>query len=260
MVGNSLSEDSGANTVAMQWLAYDTGIAFEMGYHIWHSHDLAQIFATPGTFDEAFPSEWDVALPAIPRSYFTFQPYLSSTLDSQDTAVQNMVSVINSGSKNPKYFLLEGWPNNTQIAGNYSSFWNGGGVSTGATAYNSQLANMTYMYAQLHAVYGSKLYVIPTGDVMNSVDAASRAGQFTGASTLSDWYRDGIHMGDAGRFVASCTLVATVLQKPCVVTAATVAKYIGDNGTSTVTLTTAMASQISTLVWNVVSTDSRAIH
>src|SRR6185295_2207865 len=146
--------------------------ALDVGYHSWHSHDLFQIYSTPGSWDLVYPSEWDVALPATPRQYFTLEPYPSSTLDQQDTAFQGIVATINAGSSGfpPKYFLYEGWPMTSQTGGNYQSFWTGGSASVGSTPYNAQLVNITYMYAQLQAVYGNSLYVIPIADALAALD------------------------------------------------------------------------------------------
>jgi hypothetical protein len=246
-------------------LAADGNVGLKLGYHIWHSHTLTDIAATPGTFDEVSPTQWNTALPALARNNFAFEPYgepgTTSTLGSETAAFNTLVASVNSGpTVNPHFFIYEPWTATSDYT-NFQTWWTTPVTQASGTTMILQLGAFNYIYAQLQATLGSNVWVVPVGDVMYQLDIASRASLIPNATKLQDWYRDGIHMGRAGQFAAACTFFSTYFRKPCTPSAATIAlANTLSNGTSPVILDATLAAQIATIVWNVVSTDPRAIH
>lgn len=247
-------------------VAQDTDQGVNIGYHVWHSHDLTDIVATPSTFDEVFPTQWNTALPAQARNAFTFEPYgepgMTDTIGTETAAFESLVASVAGGpTTSPKYYVFEGWPATSDYAA-YQTYWNASVIDADGTPMRQQRGMFSAVYERLQTAVGANVWVAPIGDVFNAIDVAARAGSITGATTVASFYRDGTHMGQAGQFAAACTIIATQLRQPCGTSATTVAAYLAakPNGTSTVTFNLALAQQLSTLVWSVVSTDPRAIH
>lgn len=260
-VGNSLTMDSSPGVGDVD-IAIDANTGLQSGYHIWTGHSLTQIVATPGTFDQVSPSAWNVALPAFTYDLLAFEPYsTSATIGSETTSFQTLQSAAQTKSPKARLFEYEAWPDQSLTAGAYQTYWNGSGTFQPSDGFTMQLGAFNAVYSALQSSYGSNIWVIPVGDVFNAIDVAARAGSIPGAATVDAFYRDTTHMGRAGQFVAACTVFATYYRKQCPVSFAVLFfMNNGNNGTATVVLTPTLASQLSALVWSVVSTDPRAIH
>ena len=63
--------------------------------------------------------------------------------------------------------------------------------------------------------------MIPTADVFAAIDRRVKAGRLSGVTSLSQFYRDDYHMGEAGRFVAASSVIVVneIWRKPAVETA-----------------------------------------
>lgn len=265
-VGNSLSEDAGSPTTVQTAIALDSGFALATNYHIWDGHSLEQIVATPSTFSEVFPSQWDTALPASKRQLFPFQPsnVVPATIGGETAAFQTLAAAALSGPSSPgaRFFLYETWPDTTKYSV-YATYWNGAIVDADATPFTLQLAAMNAMYQRLQAsaLGAANVWVVPVGSVFALLDLAARAGAIAGATQVQDFYRDATHMGQAGRLIAAAAFFSTFYRRPASPGASTLALCQGfDNGASTVTLTQSLATELAGLAWSAVSVDARAMH
>lgn len=261
MVGNSLTEDAGVfgNSGGQQAIVYDTGVSVVLGWHILHQESLTDIVASPGTFSEVMPAQWNVALPAASRQLLTFEPYpTNATLASEATAFETLAASAAGNAK--RYFLYETWPPTTLYSPTYAGYWTAAVVDGDGTPFTQQMAAYTAVYTRLQAALGaSNVWVIPAGDVFAQIDVLARAGQIPGIATVADLYRDTEHMGDVGKFVAADTVVATQQRQKTnsAGNAKTLAYFQFGQGP---TLTPSLAAQMETIVWSVVSTDQRAMH
>ncbi len=259
-VGNSLTEDSqphGKGTL----LAADSHIGWRTDYHIQTGQPLAFLVANPGTFIAVQPSQWNIALPAVKYGALIAEPWIASTIGAETSAFLTLVASIQSGpSVNPKYFMYETWPQPARWVdpATYQTWWAGDIVDADSTTMTQQLAAMNAVYTRLQATLGKSVYVIPAGSVFNAIDASARAGNIPGVTKADDLYRDPIHMGEVGQFVANCTMFSTLFRRQCNASHATVVAF--QDGQGNVRLTDGLAATLEAIVWQVVSNDPRAVH
>lgn len=235
------------------------------GYQYTAGQSLTNIVASPGVFNQVDPAQWDVALAQHAYDLLSFEPYPNtSTIGSETTAFNTLVSAAQAGptGSSAKYFVYEAWPQALSTGGNYQPYWNGSVVNAPSTTFTLQLAAYTDVYTSLQSTLGANIWVVPIGSVFNAIDIEARAGHIAGASAMDDFYRDGQHMGIAGAFVAACTVFTTYFRQQCSPSTTTLNYFIATapNGTSPVVLTSALATQLASIVWSTVSNDPRAFH
>jgi hypothetical protein len=256
-IGNSLTFDSHTDAIAK--MAAQRGHSLEYGYHVRNASALDYISSNPsdvsvgrgGTFDQALPgSRWD---------YLTLEPYGSatSTLSSDVAAIKKIAALANAGSSNStSVYIYAAWPAQFQTQGNFSNYWEqplAGGPNQPtvlADAYFDEL------YQRLNeGPDATAVHVIPIGDVFDRLDHDIRAGLFPGISSVDAFYRDTIHMGDAGQFIAGTTLYATIFGEDP--TGIAIPDEYLVYGSGNVTLTPELARQLQSVIWDVVSHDPR---
>jgi hypothetical protein len=85
--------------------------------------------------------------------------------------------------------------------------------------------------------------LVPVGHVMNALHAEMKAGRVPGYSSIHQFYRDGIHLNEAGSYLVGCTYFATLLrQSPVGLPTAPYGK-----------IDPALAETIQKTVWEIVS-------
>src|SRR5690606_37961035 len=119
---------------------------------------------------------------------------------------KNFVTLARSTGNNAEahIYVYEGWPHHVEMPSWLFPF--SGTTSLARKDYFETLANT------LSSDLDEQVLVIPTGDVIYRMKLAIEAGQFPHWPTLSALYRDALHMGAPGQFLASTT-VATTLTK-----------------------------------------------
>jgi hypothetical protein len=55
--------------------------------------------------------------------------------------------------------------------------------------------------------------MVPVGQVMNALHAQMKAGKVPGYSSIHQFYKDGIHLNEAGSYLVGCTYFATLLKQ-----------------------------------------------
>ena len=58
-----------------------------------------------------------------------------------------------------------------------------------------------------------KPLLVPVGHVMNALHTQMKAGQVPGYTSIYQFYKDGIHLNEAGSYLVGCTYFATLLQQ-----------------------------------------------
>lgn len=259
-IGNSLTNDMVPDYVPV--LAQDSSIQqLTVDYHIRAGSSMSYMVANPGDVTFFRPLVWNAALISTNQQYafVTMEPYLGadlSTLTSESNAMAQVVNTTLSGaSSHAHFYIYEAWPNQADTAGNYSSYWMQPAIAgleqtTQTRQFYDRLLDR--LNTQFNGVVSFR--VVPIGDVFAKIDQLSRAGQLTGLTNISECYRDALHMGDVGRYVAAATLIATIYQRRPSAGLA-VSYYQFNQGTAR--LTTELANQLLDVVWSVVSADDR---
>lgn len=211
-IGNSLSQDtlggSPMGYLGIDMLARQAGFTFEPdGYHINCGQSLATIAEYPtetcevstdtGPLAEALPSDlWDVV---------TAQPYPggNSTLLSDETVIADIAASIRSDAS---LFVLTGWPGHS----NYRDVWDSSVADTDATPTTHSRAYFDLLMQRLDTK-GVESQLIPTGEVLYRLDGYLREGRIEGMASVSDLYRDQIHLNNIGQWVASVTAASVIL-------------------------------------------------
>ena len=257
-IGNSLTWDM--YMPALPDIAASFGASLTPGYHIRTSHSLVYILNNPSDATIASPSIWPTALPSQPWTFVAFEPYpdpvTPSTLQTDITAAQTFIGLVPKTASPPTvFFIYEAWPDQNAFLTDYDAYWN-------QTIPNDpgQLTLLARQYfdallQRLTAIYGKSVTVrvIPVGDVLDRIDQLIAAGQFVGATSIKDFYRDTYHMGQAGRFMAAITALATMYgHNP---TGAPWADYLQFND-GKVVLDAQMAAQLEGIVWDVLTANT----
>ena len=86
--------------------------------------------------------------------------------------------------------------------------------------------------------------LVPVGHVMNALHLQMKAGRVPGYTSIYQFYKDGIHLNEAGSYLVGCTYFATLLkQSPVGLPTAPYGK-----------IDPALAETIQKTVWQIVST------
>lgn len=258
LIGNSLTWDM--YVPGLQQIASNFGVSLQPGYHIRTSHSLVYILNNPTDATIASPSIWPTALPAQTWNFVTFEPYpdpvTPSTLQTDITAAQTFIGLTpNSSTPAPVFYIYEAWPDQNAFLGNYDAYWNQP-IPNDLNQY-TLLARHYFdaLLQRLTAYYGNTvtIRVIPIGDVLARMNELINRGQFQGASTIIDFYRDTYHMGSAGRFMAAITAFATLYGRKPEGAPFSLYQQFNDGNVS---LTPEIAAELEGIVWDVVASNS----
>jgi hypothetical protein len=204
-IGNSLTEDFRPELFASAFPAQRNENIVD-GWHIRSSQNLNYIVSNPTDVTGSQPAPFNIALPGYVWTHVSAEPYpgLSNnptTLGSDIAAFQTFISLTQSGpSTGTRFFIYAAWPSQTSTGGSYGPYWRQ--PVTDNLSQPTILAGqyMTNLYGRLTAAYGTsvRIYVIPIGDVLATLDDLINAGQVPGIKSLNDIYRDVNHMGEVG--------------------------------------------------------------
>lgn len=255
-IGNSLTWDSLPTGIAA--LANANGNDLTVGYHIRSSSSLNYIWNNPTdiTLTNSFGG-YTNALPSNAWDFVTFQPFHSadSTLASDTKNILDFIGLNEAGpSTHTEYYIYAAWP---RQPGDYKSLWT---QSVADTSNQQTILAREYfdnLYNNVTDALGNtaSVHIIPAGEVLYKLDLLFESGAVPGFTDVSQLYRDTDHLNlDIGRWIAANTVYATVfkenptgLQKP--------AGYYATPGD--VVLTDELNMQLQSVIWDVVSNDSR---
>jgi hypothetical protein len=231
------------------------GSAISTDYYINGNYSLRLIVDDPDSPQNS-AGLWPAALPAIARNFFAFQPWptTSNTMATENAAFMTLANAaLSSPSVNPRFFHYQTWPSQVRFGDNYSAYWALPVVNADSTFVVQKKQFHDFFYARILAQLPNTL-LIPAGDVLAEIDRLARLGQVPGISTVFEMYRDVQHLSDAGRFAASSTRLAVMLNRyPTSLN--TRALYA--QGLDGAPLTDVLADVIEQVVWAVVSGDTR---
>lgn len=213
MIGNSLTWDSRPR--ALGQLADTIGGELEVGYHILTASTLPTISENPDTTSEQVPASsygpLSEALPTYAWDAVSMQmhPRKGATLATETSAIETIVGYAQANPDNADtlFYLFQPWPATWQ--------W-GEWLEPVSTAPDAQAtARHDYAYLLLDRVRGempsNDFLLIPTGDVFFELDQRMQAGQVPGFSSITQLYRNSVHLNATGQYVAAMTFLAAVL-------------------------------------------------
>ncbi len=257
-IGNSLTNDTYPDAIPA--LAQDAGLALTTGYHIRGSASMTYMAGFPADVTLAKPSRHDVALMAQGYDAIAFQPsfgFDSATYAGERTAMITVIErVLQAYPGRTVFYIYAPWPGTGDTGGNFDAYWRQTtGIDLNGT-WKYTRSHFDGLLADLRAHFGSRasVRVIPVGDVMARIDRDARAGLIPGISDMSMLYRDTLHMGEVGRFVAASTVLATLFQQQPASNAAQAIYQFNDGAAM---LTPQLATQLESLIWSVVLADER---
>lgn len=241
-------------------MAAQNGETFAPNYHVLTGNDLTEIVAAPGTFTFVNPSQWNVALPANSYQAFMAEPFVNNTIGQETTAYQTLLAASLNQAKSLRVYVYEGWPTMTNYGANYQTYWNASITAAPGDQMTMQKAAVTAVYNVVKAAHNPNVWVADAGTVFAAIDAAARAGQIPGASTVADFYRDDQHMGQAGQYVAACTIYSVIWRQPCPTQQTVVSFFTAGGPLTGLALDTTNSPLLSAIVWTAVQADPRAFH
>lgn len=251
-IGNSLTVDSHPLD-AMVRMAAARGFSANPDWHIRSGLGLDYIWTHPDetSLPPRFAGKFQQALADQTWNVVTLQPN-AEPLGGPTGAVARFIDFMNyaiqqnPANANAQFYIFVRWPDQGMFSPGYSETWNmpylGDGLSTPCSAdYYMQLL---LAVRQQQPQNTKPVLFIPTGHVLAELDRQIRAGELSGISSITEFYRDFIHMSDLGQFVASATFYATIFH---------------DNPTGLASpapfpqFNQALLNQLETTIWNVVS-------
>lgn len=266
-IGNSLTVDGLTGLTATTDI---NGYSLQVGTHIRAGAPLNYIRAYPSDVTPGYETPygtWDYALSNFRFDHVLIQPYLGTGFGTQDTLgsdISNIKDWIDlaktSGlADTTSFYIYEAWPHQSDFAGNYQSYWNQplSDDSNQPMIFAREYFDSAYLALNNHYGDSVDIGVIPIGDVISRMDQDIKAGLFPEISDVSQLYRDDIHLGDVGRFVATATLYSVLLKtSPENIN---IPNWPFASGQGPLALTPGLASHIESVVWDVVSHDTHAI-
>lgn len=266
-IGNSLTVDGLTGLTATTDI---NGYSLHVGTHIRAGAPLNYIRAYPSDITPGYGTPygtWDHALSNFGFDHVLIQPYLGAGFGTQDTLGSDISNIKywidlakSSGlADTTAFYIYEAWPQQSDFAGNYQSYWNQplSADSNLPTIFAREYFDSAHLALANHYGDSTDIGVIPIGNVISRMDKDIKAGLFPEISDVSQLYRDDIHLGDVGRFVATATIYSVLLKtSPENIN---IPNWPFTSGQGPLALTPRLASHIESVVWEVVSHDTRAI-
>ncbi|TKB79236.1 MAG: hypothetical protein E8D42_07490 [Nitrospira sp.] len=266
-IGNSLTVDGLTGLTATTNI---NGYSLDVGTHIRAGAPLNYIRAYPSDVTPGYETPygtWDYALSNFRFDHVLIQPYLGTGFGTHDTLgsdvsnIQYWIDLAKHGglANNTEFYIYEAWPQQSAFNGNYQSYWNQplSDDSNQPMIFAREYFDSAYLALTNHYGDSADIGVIPIGDVISRMDQDIKAGLFPEISDVRQLYRDDVHLGDVGRFVATATIYSALTKtSPENID---LPNWPFATGQGPLVLTPRLASHIGSVVWDVVSHDTRAI-
>lgn len=270
-VGNSFTADSMANSSYLPWgptapigtevmLEHALGESVNLGYHIRFNQSLDALWSDPQATGTYYVNPYGVHTAALPNyswDYLAVQTFPSiydpvPTLGQEVARIQDFVAEADQGNGgDTKVLIFAPWAGAAESA--WSS-WNRPVVDSPDTVTNYSAAYSDLLYDKVEALYPGRVQLASAGKVIRKVRDLVAAGG-TPIASVSRLYRDGAHLSEIGRFIASTTMQNVILQR------STVGQPIDrtvPNWSSSVYITDEQAAWIQLVTWEVLLADQRS--
>lgn len=219
-IGNSLTVDS-LPLSAMVHMAAQRGISAAADWHVRSSVGLDYIWTHPSecslnpTFAGLFPQAlsqwtWDAVTLQANGSQLNGPGSDAARIDS----FMSYALAMNPASADTQFYIFAKWVDQGAFQPGYLEAWHrpysGQADSTAITAdyYSQLIASVRTIQPQ----NTRPVLLIPTGHVFAEIDRMIRNEELDGITSITQFYRDYVHLNDLGRFVASTTFYATIFR------------------------------------------------
>ncbi len=225
-VGNSLLADSQPNGIAM--IAASRGKLMSVGYQINAGQTLDSIWNNPNGYAMSPPSPYgtyDNALPNYDWNFISLEPFpgkntIGTTTDLA-TDTSRILDFINTSrsnglNANTTYYVYATWP--AQNLGSYQTVWAQSSPNQDTTPSLQTAAYFCNVLQRVQSSTTANVRMIPVGYVLNELDKRLQAnpvsvcdndGNAVSVNSVSQLYRDSVHMG-YGSYVAGITTYSTL--------------------------------------------------
>ncbi|MCF2491603.1 Ig-like domain-containing protein [Dyadobacter sp. CY347] len=222
-IGNSVTD--AINISGLKSLSATTGKTLNWGRHMIPGAPLDWIWDHPdGGFSEEPYGLYPNALANYTFDAVSFQPF--DRRDDEDiTAIQNFVNAAGARKATCQYYIYQRWPRAPNNIDNVSdpsltaAVWNSAWTATytGPGNWDNTVETRSYFETLTSGFRTSvsgiiKPLMVPVGQVFYQLNLKMAAGQIPGYSKIWNVYSDGIHMNNAGNYIASCTYYATLFK------------------------------------------------
>lgn len=222
-IGNSVTD--AINISGLQSISNTTGKTLNWGRHMIPGAPLDWIWDHPNDgFNEMPYGLYPNALANYTFDAVSFQPF--DRRDNEDiTAIQNFVNTAGARKASCQYYIYQRWPrapNNIDNASDPSltaAVWNAAWTATytGPGNWDNTVETRSYFETLTNGFRTSvsgiiKPLMVPVGEVFYQLNLKMAAGQIPGYSKIWNVYSDGIHMNNAGNYIASCAYYATLFK------------------------------------------------
>lgn len=206
-IGNSLTWDS--RPAATSVTADAWGRPLTVGHHIRTASSLSDIlvgeptfFGEFGPFNEALLDySWDHVMLQIHKTN-------GNTLGHDIEAIGEFINLTRSNPANAetKFYVYGSWPWHAQ-------FVNWDYVMADDLSTPSINAELYYHHVVERAsdLIDERVNLVPVGEVLERLDDEAKAGRVPGITSVVNMYDDHTHMNVMGQYLASTTVLATIL-------------------------------------------------
>jgi len=196
-IGNSLTWDAIKKNTLIDLFA-NAGISLIENHHIKCSGTLTHSLANPDvTCVASSVGSWKEALAENSYDFLILQPSVGSHSLGEIATTEDEISAIRSFATktNARLAIYEAFPYLNQAA-DISSFYH--------LPDQSLFRSTEVELAQIWDAFPNALK-IPTMQVLINLDLLAREGNLPGMSTAQDFYRDGAHLNEFGRYALALT-------------------------------------------------------
>lgn len=208
-IGNSHTWDS-APSDGLPELFASAGVNLQNGWHIRCGKSLAYIADHPEEVCVDFNEfgNWVTALGDNRWDAVTLQSHNGSPGRDEIDAIQTILAAIPS-YRSTRVLLYINWPRIS--AHEFRDGWNTTYSSTDQPVIQSYQYFVWLHKAMLDAdLSNHSIEYIPIGAVLAELDRRFRAGEYPPFTKVDEFYRDDVHLNNAGRYVAGLTILATL--------------------------------------------------
>jgi len=256
-IGNSLT--ASMLPFSIGGFASQRGDSLDVGLHTQSGAALDYLVGNPSVANIFYPVTLDHAFVGYVWTDLSLEPYPSttSTLETDLAAFQSVMrSATAAMALPPRLFIYCAWPSQSSYAsaGGFAAYWRSTSADLPTQPTVLKRDYFDHLRARLAGTPGlTKPFIIPIGDVLAALDEQIRAGKIGTVADISELYVDNDHLGDVGKFVVGATVYATLFKKnPLGLDIPSGYAQGGDTP-----LTPGLATQLESLVWQVVNSDAR---
>ena len=246
-VGNSLTVDS--NLVGIEAIAGLAGIDLSGGRTVVSNSTLGEIWNGSTIDPSSSPSaELQQGLAGSLLDYVTLQFFNKGTtnLSSDTTWFERYreLALENSENAATRFYVYAPWPLRFQW-----DIWDDEVVDSPGQSTRHSLAYSELLVNKLNEIPGANYGLIPVGQVLAEIRDQIAADEIPGLTSISNLYRDAIHMNGLGNFVAASTVFATIFKQD----PTPLGVPEGVSGWSESNIPAELATQLQSIVWEVVT-------